>query len=268
MSETSGLRAVLTHFGRVSPQVKWHMPRHAHDDFNELIMVVSGTLEVRIQGQRIQGQPGDLLTYPQSVWHAERAVGEEPLETLFLAWQWRRPDAGIPWPLHATDRSGRSRRLIYWMHELFPPTRPDERHMLDVLLDALLFEVDQLARSREQQMVAETKAYVQHHMAKAFTLDELAAGIGLSKYHFCREFRKATGTTPMAFVRQVRVEAARSLLLSTSLTLRGIAEQVGFSDEFQLSRVFRRVTGLAPGQVRSGDDPKPPDIGRRATPLL
>jgi AraC-like DNA-binding protein len=252
MANTVELRAALTHFGHISPQVKWQMARHVHDDFNELILVVSGTLEVNIHGQRIYGQPGDLLTYPRHVWHTEQAVGEDPLETLFLAWKWQVPETGIPWPLHATDRSGRSRRLIYWMHELFPPTRPGERHMLGVLLDALLFEVDQLAQSREQQMVAQTKAYVQHHMAKAFTLDDLAEALGLSKYHFCREFKKATGVTPMAFVRQVRVEAARSLLLSTSLTLKGIAEQVGFSDEFQLSRVFRRVTGFAPSHVRVG----------------
>ena len=252
MAENTSLRAGLTHFGHILPQMKWQMGRHIHHEFNELIMVVSGTLEVRIQGQRILGQPGDLLIYPQHVWHTEKAVGEDPLETLFLAWQWKGANGEMPWPLHVTDRSGRSRRLIYWMHELFPPTRPGERHMLDVLLDALLFEVDQLIQSREQQIVARTKAYVQHHMAKAFTLDDLAEAVGLSKYHFCREFKKATRVTPMAFVRQVRVEAARSLLLSTSLTLKVIAEQVGFSDEFQLSRVFRRVTGLAPSQVRLG----------------
>lgn len=251
MSENYDLRATLTHLGRVSPQAKWHMARHIHHEFNELVLVVGGTLEVHIKGQQIQGQPGDLLTYPRHVWHTESAVGDAPLETLFLAWQWQDRSTGMPWPLQVTDHSGRSRRIIYWMHELFPPTHAGERHMLNVLLDALLFEVDQLAQSREQRMIAQTKAYVQHHMAEPFALDELAGAIGLSKYHFCREFKKATGLTPMAFVRQVRIEAARSLLLSTSLTLRSIAEQVGFSDEFQLSRVFRRVTGIPPSQVRS-----------------
>ncbi len=252
MTEHAGLRALLTHLGHVSPQVKWHMAPHMHHEFNELVLVVSGTLEVHIQGQRIQGQTGDLLTYPQHIWHAEQAVGGDPLETLFLAWHWATPHTGISWPLHATDHTGRSRGLMTWMHELFPPTRQEERHMLHVLLDALLFEVGQLAQSRERRMVAQTKAYVHRYMASAFSLDDLAEGVGLSKYHFCREFKKAMGITPMAFVRQVRVEAARSLLLSSSLTLKGIAEQVGFSDEFQLSRVFRRVTGLAPGQVRDG----------------
>jgi transcriptional regulator GlxA family with amidase domain len=46
------------------------------------------------------------------------------------------------------------------------------------------------------------------------------------------------------------VEAARSLILSTPWTLQRIAEQVGFADETQLSRVFRRLIGVPPGQLR------------------
>ena len=229
------------------------MPRHKHDEFHELIVVVDGTLEVRIRGQDLVGQRGDVLTYPCSVWHAERAVGGAPLETFFLAWQWRAPIDGATWPLHATDRSGRVQMLIRWMYDLFPATRPDEARQLDVLLNALLFEVEHLGQTREQQMVAQVKAYVQNHLADPLALEDLAEEAGLSKYYFCREFRQATGITPMAFVRQVRVEATRSLLLSTSWTLRAIARQVGFADEFQLSRIFRRVTGLTPTRVRSGE---------------
>ncbi len=250
-AEKSRIRAMLNHFGRVASQVAWHMPQHVHDEFNELIVVIGGTLEVWIRGERLYGQRGDVLTYPLGERHAERAVGDEPLETLFLAWQWREPYATINWPLRATDRNGRVQRLIHWMHELFPPTRPGEQHMLHVLLDALLFEVEHLGQTREEEMVAQVKAYVQNHMAEPLSLDDLAREAGLSKYYFCREFGKATGVTPMAFLRQLRVEAARSLLLSTSWTLRAIADQVGFADEFQLSRVFRRVAGLPPSQVRA-----------------
>jgi AraC-like DNA-binding protein/uncharacterized cupin superfamily protein len=251
MDKSLTLRATLHHLGRVAPQADWHMDRHVHRDFHELIVVVGGALAVRMRGQTRRALRGDVLTYPVDVWHAERAVGEEPLETLFLAWTWRDAGTHPSLPLHATDRSGRVQRLIYWMHELAPPTRPDAAHMLHVLLDALLFEVEQLSRTREQAMVAQVKAYVQNHIADPLCLDDLAGEVGLSKYHFSRTFKAAAGTTPMRFVRQVRVEAARSLLLSTSWTLRAIARQVGFSDEFQLSRVFRRVTGTPPSEVRA-----------------
>jgi AraC-like DNA-binding protein len=202
-------------------------------------------------GETRRALRGDLLHYPAGVWHTERAVGDAPLETFFLAWAWRDAGAAPALPVHATDRSGRVQRLIYWMHELAPPMRPDATHMLHVLLDALLFEVEQLGRTREQAMVAQVKVYVQNHIADSVCLDDLAAEVGLSKSHFARTFKAAAGTTPMRFVRQVRVEAARSLLLSTSWTLRAIAHHVGFSDEFQLSRVFRRVTGIPPSEVRA-----------------
>jgi AraC-like DNA-binding protein/mannose-6-phosphate isomerase-like protein (cupin superfamily) len=252
MPKDTQLRAILNHFGRVAPQVDWQMSRHIHHEFNELIVVMSGGLEVTIQGECICAQRGDILTYPRGVWHTEKAVSGEPLETLFVAWQWRDPASqAVLWPLHATDRTGRVQGLVRWLHELSPPTRPVEEHMVGVLLDAVLFEVAQLGQSREQKMVARVKAYVQNHMADPMTLQDLADQAGLSKYHFSREFGKATGVTPMAFLRQVRVEAARSLLLSTSWTLKAIAAQVGFRDEFQLSRIFRRVTGTAPSSLRS-----------------
>jgi AraC-like DNA-binding protein/mannose-6-phosphate isomerase-like protein (cupin superfamily) len=245
------VRATLNHFGRVAPQVAWQMPHHVHDDFSELILVLGGTLEVAIGGECLRGQRGDLLTYPRGEGHAEHAIGSEPLETLFLAWQWQAPSGVVDWPLHVPDRTGRVQHLLYWMQELFPPTRQGEQHMLDVLVDALLFEMHELGRTREQEMVSVVKAFVQHHIAEPLHLDDLAREVGLSKYHFCRAFKAEIGVSPMAFVRQVRVEATRSLLLSTGWTLRAIAEQVGFADEYQLSRVFRRVTGQPPSQVRS-----------------
>lgn len=251
MDKPLTLRATLHHLGRVAPQVDWYMARHVHNDFHELIVVLGGVLEVRMQDQTYRALRGDVLHYPTGVWHTERAVGKEPLASLFLAWQWRGDRDAPVLPVHATDRSGRVQRLIYWMHELAPPTRPDTTHMLHVLLDALLFEVEQLAQTREQAMVAQVKVYVQNHITEPLCLDDLAQEVGLSKYHFSRTFKAVAGTTPMRFVRQVRVEAARSLLLSTSWTLKAIAQQVGFSDEFQLSRVFRRVTGIPPSEVRA-----------------
>ena len=226
------------------------MERHIHHEFHELILMVDGTLEVHIQGDVIQGHRGDLLYYPQGAWHAEEAVGGDPLETLFVAWQGDIPPSTDAWPLSVTDRNGRAQMLLHWMHDLFPPTRSDEGRALDVLLEALLFEVAQLSQTREERMVSQVKAFIQHHITEPLVLDDLAKEADLSKYYFCREFKKATGTTPMAFVRQMRVEVARSLLLSTSWTHQAIATQVGFSDEFQLSRVFRRVTGVPPSQVR------------------
>jgi transcriptional regulator GlxA family with amidase domain len=55
----------------------------------------------------------------------------------------------------------------------------------------------------------------------------------------------------MAFVRGERVEAARVLLMTPGVGLRWVARTVGLGDEFHLSRVFKRVTGVTPSEVRA-----------------
>lgn len=247
------LQASLDHVGRVAPQVGWGMAAHTHSDFHELILVLHGTLETRIRRQTLTAQRGDVLFYPLGEPHTEQAIGSEPLETFFLAWRWNQPDPGnrfAGWPLLVNDRNGRIAMLLHWLREQYPTKYPVEDPLQNVLLAALLFEFAHLDQPLEQSLVAKVKAYTQHHLAEPVTLDQLAAEAGLSKYHFCREFKRLSGQSPMEFLRQARVEAARSLLLSTPWTIHAIAAQVGFSDEFQLSRIFRRMTGKAPSQLR------------------
>ncbi len=250
MDDGHRFRAELRGFGHIAPRPGWQMGWHVHNNSNELICVVGGVIEVEIAGKTFCGQRGDLLYYPQGQWHIEKSVGDEAVELLFLSWQWTNNETGDGWPLLTSDHTGRMQMLFGWMRELFPPARPDEAHMLNVLLEALLFELERSFQTGDRAMVRRVKSFMQNHLAAPLTLEMLAEAAGLSKFHFCREFKKATGTTPMNFLRQVRVEAARSLLLSTPWPLKAIAPQVGFADEFQLSRIFRRVTGMSPKQIR------------------
>ncbi len=262
MPETTSLRVVLSHVGSVPPQIGWGMAAHAHSNFHELILVLRGTLETHIQGLTLRGQRGDALFYPQGVVHVEQAIGEEVLETLFLGWQW--PEQPGEWrpakALLINDRAGRIHLLLRWMRELQPPSMSENPYILNHLLAALLYEFSQLAQPPEQNMVLQIKSYIQRHLAEPLNLEQLAKQVGLSKYHFSREFKRRSGLTPMAFLRQERVEAARSLLLSTPWTQQAIASQVGLADEYQLSRVFRRLTGKPPSQIRRKGAAPPDEI--------
>jgi AraC family transcriptional regulator len=81
-------------------------------------------------------------------------------------------------------------------------------------------------------------------------LSELARVAGMSTFHFAREFKRATGTTPHQYLIKFRVERAKSLLVESRLPLVEVGFRSGFSHQSHFSRLFRRLTGTTPLSYR------------------
>ena len=112
--------------------------------------------------------------------------------------------------------------LLDWINERYPATDEPTEHQLDVFCAALLGEVLQ----PPQDLVSQVARWVQTHLDQDVSLDDLAAHVGLSRYHFLRRFRAETGTTPMRFVRRKRIARLSPVTLD-NLPLQLIADQVG-----------------------------------------
>lgn len=82
------------------------------------------------------------------------------------------------------------------------------------------------------------------------TLDEVAQASGLSVHHFGRVFLTAMRQSPIAYLRQVRIEHAKNLLRDTRLRVSEVAREAGFADPLHFSRVFHRVAGQSPRAFR------------------
>ena len=82
------------------------------------------------------------------------------------------------------------------------------------------------------------------------SLQVLAKESGYSRVHFVRMFRAATGYPPHNYLLKLRVDRARELLASPTLSLTDIALECGFSSHSHLSRVFRQVLGATPSEYR------------------
>ena len=83
-----------------------------------------------------------------------------------------------------------------------------------------------------------------------WSIQELAAKSGLGRVRFSTEFKRVFGVPPAKFIMRKRLERARYLLLATGRTLEDIAEELGFSDAFHLSKSFKADTGLSPKEFR------------------
>lgn len=146
-----------------------------------------------------------------------------------------------------------------------PRTSPGADTIVHGLLDAvfgyLLREV--LQRQRQAGIgwghamgdpaIARVVAAMQAEPARAWTLDALARHAGLSRTALAERFRRAMNDTPLNHLRTLRVQRALHLLSESGDPLERVAQAVGYTDAFSFSKVFKRVTGLAPAEFRRRD---------------
>src|SRR5919202_358977 len=92
--------------------------------------------------------------------------------------------------------------------------------------------------------------WMAEHMAEEFSLERLAAQAGLSRFHFQRLFKAATGVTPSRYQIDLRINEARRLLRETKMGVVDVALEVGYANPSHFARLFRRETGLSPSEYR------------------
>jgi len=92
--------------------------------------------------------------------------------------------------------------------------------------------------------------YINNHFKEDLNLDQLADQCGLNKFYLVHSFKKATGTTPINYLNQLRLQEAEKLLKTTDLPVAKIAQDVGFSSQNGFSQSFRRFKGVSPTHYR------------------
>jgi AraC-like DNA-binding protein len=91
--------------------------------------------------------------------------------------------------------------------------------------------------------------------AEPLSVDDLAHAAGLSRAHFSREFRRAFGESPHAYVLTRRLERAAALLRSTDRSVASICFSVGLRSVGSFTTSFTRAYGLTPTAYRASFPP-------------
>jgi len=88
-------------------------------------------------------------------------------------------------------------------------------------------------------------------------LEAMATAAGLSRFHFVRRFKRATGTTPWRYLLDLRLAKAKNLLTDPACTIAAAAHASGFADPAYFARLFRQRTGRSPRAFRAEHCPLP-----------
>lgn len=102
----------------------------------------------------------------------------------------------------------------------------------------------------EDSLVAAALGYMRDHCGEPLTVEDVLMAVGGSRRSLEMRMKRATGQTPQAAIFAAQIERGKRLLASSDHTMGEISRACGFGRQEQFSRVFKRLTGLTPGQYR------------------
>ena len=107
------------------------------------------------------------------------------------------------------------------------------------------------AKNTEPQILKRVKNYIEENPFASYSVDELAAACNISSGCFRRLFKEYSGKSPVEYRNDLKIEMAKSLLENSNATLEVMAESLGFESSAYFCRVFKKKTGMTPGDWRS-----------------
>ncbi|MDF2724735.1 MAG: hypothetical protein K0Q59_4410 [Paenibacillus sp.] len=133
-----------------------------------------------------------------------------------------------------------------WIGKL-PGYRLISRGIILEMLGTLQRELAGAAHSQAQRnLTMRVQQYIVQHYREPLRLDELAKEADRSPAYVSTVFKEVTGRSPLSFMHEVRVSAARELLLNTDMSVEAIAESLGYCNQTYFAQMYKKIVGHPP----------------------
>jgi len=139
-------------------------------------------------------------------------------------------------------------RVVSHKNSQYNLLQPKEMNMVTTFR---LTEIEDLEDSDQYRLMERAIRYIESNVGQQPELDEIAAAIGLSEFHFQRIFKSWTGISPKRFMQFLTKEHAKELL-NKSENLLDTTHQIGLSSLGRLHDLFVTTEAVTPGEYKSG----------------
>lgn len=249
-------------------------PAHWHTPV-EILMPLKNTYEITCKNETFVLQEGDLLFINSGVIHSlsaikgERLIFQADYSLLHNVADIESVLSNIPSALHITAQNASD--IHGRLHELMLDIQR-EYNSDSILTSAAIYMKllemfvligrkytgegikSDVTYSKQKEYTAKfiyVCQHIQEHCTEDISLDNAAALVGFSKYHFARLFKNFTGNSFYKYLNQKRIEYAEKLLVDPEISISEVALQSGFSSLSAFIRMFKIIKGCTPTEFRN-----------------
>ncbi|CAH2402846.1 HTH araC/xylS-type domain-containing protein [Mesorhizobium ventifaucium] len=242
---------------------------HTHPTY-VIALITAGCERIRIGRQKIVAPAGTIAVVNPEEWHDGEQGADEgwayrtfypPVPLLAgLAHELGRADAPVFSRPNIDDSDLAAALMAAHQSSTSPDAMQAETSLL-VALRCLIVQhgdwsgrVEEIESSGSRRRFSLYENLIESDLGSPFDLQRLADAARVTRFQVIRDFKKAIGLTPAAYIRDRRLRRA-STLIEQGLGLAEAAIAAGFADQSHLSRAFRAVHGMTPGMFRRGKAP-------------
>ena len=249
----------------------WGIRRHTHE-YYQLYYISYGEGSLLLGNETLNLSEGmTIIIYPNQV-HELFRVREGVLRMIDVKFYLQDPElieeiCKIP-QCTFMDRS--LGELLITARDEWKSTRPFKQNLSNILLEQCLYSI-----IRTQAQIHDTRfsfrqpeirlknlsslarniaLYVQKNCFEELSLDQMAEELNYNKNYLCKVFKQSTGITIINYANYLRISKSLELICYTSEKLNDIAELCGFSDVHYFARIFKKMTGHTPGEMRNQNE--------------
>ena len=215
--------------------------------YNDLTFVLKGSLKYTINDQPITVNAGDCI-FVKSGGSRTREKSDACEYISFNFYD----NPSVNLPTHMPEIISRDIKLMLGVCDEIYLKYHDWFEKIDKALELVLKLLsDKFHALEENPIIVKIKRYIRQNLKTKLVLSEIARHVGYSPNHCDTIFKKETGDSIINYLISERISEAKRLLDEGVLSLKNIAETVGFEDYNYFSRTFKKITGKTPSEYKT-----------------
>jgi AraC-like DNA-binding protein len=230
--------------------------------FYSIEYVAGGAGQVKLQGQTFALNPGTIFSYGPGVPHDIIGNPNAPLIKYFVDFSGGRASGllnSCKLPPGHVAQVFPSNTLVTLFDELIQSGLRLGRGNTDLCLKLLECLALKISGTITPPKDVETPAFatyqqcrrhIEQHFLNLRTLEQIAKECHVDQAYLCRLFRRYDHQSPYQYLLRLKMNHAAERLQQPGVLVKQAAEEIGFSDPFHFSRVFRNILGVSPSKLR------------------
>ncbi|MDF2722877.1 MAG: hypothetical protein K0Q59_2552 [Paenibacillus sp.] len=239
-------------------RVKWNVSSRV-TTHHILFLITRGKAYYQVDDREVEVNKGEGLFIPQGAMRSAQKDEREPLNIYSVHFRNVNPEdiasfTGIPYTMIRPFSFDYLKQRYSMLHECWMGKMPNyeliARGISYEILGVVQRELTGGAHSASRRNLAlRIQQYILQHFREQLKLDELAHAVDRSPTYVSTVFREVTGKTPIEYMHEVRITAARELLLTSNMTIREIAETLGYCDQTYFNFMYKKIVGFPPSHM-------------------